>query len=480
VTLPVRLAIGEWQQLLRTRLALIVVLVLLALVAVATGNSAYQMWSEAQVAEAYQREAEEAFRNQPARHPHRVVHYGHYLFRNPAPLSAIDPGVEPFTGRAIFLEGHRRNTATFAQARGASVLTRFGAVSPAFMLQVIAPLLLILVGFNSVVRERERGTWMQLLALGVRPGTLILGKVLAIGGVAALVLSPLLIAVFWIGVRHGGEVLPALLVLAGHTLYLLCWVLLIVLISARSRESRSALITLMLIWAGTTVLMPRMAADIASTMVPSRTQTEMDILIQREMRTVGDSHDINDAGFRTFQEQVLAQYGVDRIEDLPVNYRGLVSLQGEAEGSAVMNRHAAELYAIQRRQATVIQLFALLSPYVAIRNLSMRAAGTDLINHQRFLEAAEAHRFALVQELNLLHLHELSFEDDAARSVDFEAESRTRISPDFWQRLQDFSFSPAPAMERVISALPLLLVLTLWLGLFAATLLFTSARTREP
>jgi ABC-2 type transport system permease protein len=479
VRLPFRIAVGEWHHLLRTRLAAAVVLMLLVLTAVAAGNSAYEMASEASVAQAYQREAEEAFRNQPARHPHRVVHYGHYVFRTPTPLAAVDPGVDAFTGRSIFLEGHRRNTATFAEARETSVLTRLGAVSPAFMLQVIAPLLLILVGFNSVVRERERGTWMQLLALGVRPGQLILGKALAIAGVAALVLTPLLVAVLWLGSRHPGEMLPGLVMLGGHALYLLCWVLIIVAVSAAIQHSRSALIGLMVVWAGTTVLMPRIAADVAATVAPSWTQTEMDILVQRDMRIVGDSHNINDPGFQSFQERVLAQYGVDRIEDLPVNYRGLVSYQGEAEGSAVKNRYAAELHAVQRRQAEVIGWFSLLSPYVAVRNLSMRTAGTDLVNHQRFLDAAEAHRYGLIQELNLLHVHELRFEDDAARSADFAAESRTRISPEFWQRLNSFAFAPSPAGERIASALPLLFALGVWVGVSGAALRYVGGKGGE-
>lgn len=459
-----RVARGEWLHLMRTRLALTVIVMLLGLIAVAAGTSAYQLSSEAQVRIAYQLEAEEAFRNQPARHPHRVVHYGHYVFRNPAPLSVIDPGVDTYTGRSIFLEGHRRNTATFAEARETSVLTRFGAVSPAFMLQVIAPLLLILIGYGSVVRERERGTLMQLVAQGVRPGSLIQGKAMAIGGVAFLAMVPLFISALWLGIRYPAELMPALVVLAGHVAYLAFWVVLIVTVSAIARNARTALIALMVIWSVTTVLVPRLAADVAATAVPSQTQTEMDILIQRDMRIVGDSHNINDPGFQSFQQQVLTEYGVDRIEDLPVNYRGLVSLQGEAEGTAVKNRYAAELHAIQRQQASIVNLFSLVSPYLAIRNLSMRSAGTDLNNHQQFLDAAETHRFELIQTLNTLHAHELRFEDDAARSVDPEAEQRTRVDPAFWQQLQSFNFKPIPAMDRLLSASPLMLVLLLWLG----------------
>lgn len=460
-----RVATGEWQHLIRTRLALTVILMMLALIAIAAGASALQLSKEAGIRANYQLEAEEAFRNQPARHPHRVVHYGHYVFRNPAPLSGIDPGVDTYTGRSIFLEGHRRNTATFAEARETSVLTRFGAVSPAFMLQVITPLLLILIGYGSVVRERVRGTLLQLVAQGVTVNLLIRGKALAIGVVAALALAPLLISMVWLVAKNPAELLPALLMLSGNLLYLGFWVMLIVAVSAYAKTARSALITLMILWAATTILIPRIAADVAASIYPSQTQTEMDILIQRDMRTVGDSHNINDAGFQTFQQQVLAEYGVSRIEDLPVNYRGLVSLQGEAAGSAVMNQYAAELHATQRQQSGVITAFSLISPYLAVRNLSMRAAGTDLINYQRFLDAAEAHRFTLIQEVNSLHAHELDYADDAARSIDHDAEQRTRVNPEFWQRLQSFSFMPSPVTERLLTASPLLVFLLLWLAI---------------
>ncbi|MBC54278.1 MAG: ABC transporter permease [Gammaproteobacteria bacterium] len=469
MTAILHIARGEWQHMLRTRLAVTIIVMLLALIAVAAASSAQQLVSESQTREAYQREAEATFRSQPARHPHRMVHYGHYVFRTPAPLAVIDPGVDPFTGRSIFLEGHRRNTAAFAEARETSVLTRLGVVSPAFALQVVAPLLLILLGFTSVVRERERGTLLQLIAQGVPARALVLGKAAAIGSVAALASLPLLIGVMWLSIRHPTEALPALLVFAGHATYLGFWVLLITVVSALASKARSALITLIIVWAATTILMPRIAADVAATAVTSQTQTEMDILVQRDMRVVGDSHNINDPGFRSFQDQVLEEYGVDRIEDLPVNYRGLVSLQGEAEGSAVMNQYAAELHATQRRQATIINLFAIASPYLAVRNLSMRSAGTDLINHQRFLDAAEAQRFELIQQINTVHANEVLFADDSARSVDHESEQRTRVSGDFWHRLQDFNFTPQPASDRLLAALPLGVVLALWL--LAATVL---------
>ena len=50
---------------------------------------------------------------QPNRHPHRVIHYGFLLFREEAPLAFFDPGVSPWAGTSLFLEGHRQNSGQF-------------------------------------------------------------------------------------------------------------------------------------------------------------------------------------------------------------------------------------------------------------------------------------------------------------------------------------------------------------------------------
>lgn len=473
-----RIAAGEWTHLLRTRLAVLTLGLLFTLVAIAAWNSAEQLRAEAAERLHYQQQADEAYRAQPDRHPHRMVHYGHYVFRTPTPLAVIDPGVDAFTGRSIFLEGHRRNTAAFAEARETSVLTRFGTLSPAFTLQVLVPLLMILIGFSSVARERERGVLLQLLAQGTPGRALLQGKALALAGVAALALLPLLLSALWLGLQTPGEGAPLLMLLAGHAVYLFFWVAVIVAVSALTSRSRSALIVLIGLWALLTVLVPRLATDVAVSVLPAPNQAEIDIRLQEELRRVGDSHNINDPGFRSFQEQVLEQYGVAAIEELPVNYRGLVSLQGEAESSAVMDRLSAQQHALQRAQAAVVQRFALVSPYLAARHLSMSSAGTDLRNHQQFLDAAEAHRFALIQGLNTLHAEELDFADDSARSRDAQAEQRTRISSAFWSTLQQFEFVGATAGERVRTALPLLLVLLSWL-LASALLLWHAARRVE-
>ncbi|MEE4360739.1 MAG: DUF3526 domain-containing protein [Pseudomonadales bacterium] len=473
LTLLVR---GTWLEWRRDRVAF-GAMALLSLLLVTTAIVQFdEARREAAHRAEHQAEADAAFEAQPDRHPHRMVHYGHYVFRTPAPLAVLDPGIDPYTGRSIFLEGHRRNTETFAQAGETSLLGRFGSFSPAFVVQTLVPLALILVGAGSIVGERVRGTALVLFAQGLAPGRLFLGKAAALFLLAMAALLPMVLVGALLVMRGQEAWAPVALVLGGHLLYLLLWVICILVVSAVAGSMRTALSALLVCWALLVVLAPRLAAEAAAAAVPVPPRTHVDIEVAQALRTLGDSHDAADRNFDDFRQQVLAQYGVARIEDLPVNFRGLVAERGEAQGAEVMNRFASERQWREREQARVLHRFAWLSPLLAVRHLSMAAAGTDLVNHHRFVDAAEAYRFDFVQRLNRLHAEALTLADDLARSRDAQAEQRTRISAENWARMPDFSFEVAPAVERVRASLPLAGVLFLWT--LAATALLALVRRR--
>jgi len=88
------IAAEEWRYWSRTKLGAAAALLALILVCVSVFASLSQQAQEKNTRETLQVKAEETFRNQPARHPHRMGHYGHYVFRTPTPLAALDPGVD--------------------------------------------------------------------------------------------------------------------------------------------------------------------------------------------------------------------------------------------------------------------------------------------------------------------------------------------------------------------------------------------------
>lgn len=467
------IAADEFRLMLRNRIAItaFVLLVLLTLVAVLTS------WSHqrgiAELRDRHQAAAERAFDDQPDRHPHRVVHYGHFIFRPLGPLATFDPGVDAFTGNSMFLEGHRQNTANFGDVRQSSLLVRFGQLTPAFVLQVVAPLLLIFLGYGAIARERERGTLRLLMLQGASRAQLVAGKLGALGLIAALLGLPAMVGFVLIAGQPAALALPMAMIAFGYAAYLALWVVGIVLVSATVSRSRDALLALLAIWAVAVILLPRAAPDVASASVELRNRLQTEIAVARDLRKMGDSHDPNDPHFATFKQSVLDRYGVTRVEDLPVNYKGLLGMEGERLTSELFNRYTSESYAAQARQNALVSAAGLISPTIALRSLSMAAAGTDFAGHRRFLDQAEAYRYALVQRLNRLQADSVSYANDTAQ--DPGADDRKRVAASNWEHMPDFAYRPPGGAALAGAALPGLAIVLAWLAL-AGLLLWRATR----
>jgi len=466
------IAAAEWRFWLRTRLAAAIAATGLLLVVLAAFISSERLHDLAHSRAQQQQNAHETFLDQPDRHPHRMVHYGHYVFRTPPPLAALDPGVDPTTGNAIFLEGHRQNTAMFAEAATSLPLNMFGAISPAFCLQVFAPLLLILMGFASISREYESRTLTQLLAQGQSGAMLMGGKALALFSAGLVFLAPFALSAIISGA-------PAPLVaffVGGYAAYLAIWALLIVVISAVVKRSEYSLSGLLVAWLLIVVLIPRLSASVALDRVDIPGKIASDFAAHDAMKAVGDGHNANDPAFEKLKAGMLAQYGVDDISKLPMNFRGVVAGRAEANLTAVMNQFAEKRMQAEVDQAETARYFGILSPILALRHLSTSLAGVDLETHHRFLREAERVRFDFVQALNKVHAEQLAYADDIKRSSDSESEQRTRVSAANWQILEDFNFQPDSATVRLDRAHPSALMLFIWLLVLLLAVMFTGRR----
>jgi len=457
-----RIAREEWRLLLRDRTALLGLLLLMLLTLVAAATA----WESRRAADAqrtrYQAQANQEFEAQPDRHPHRMVHYGHFVFRPLNPLAAFDAGIDAYTGHTLFLEGHRQNSANFGDVRQSSLLLRFGQLTPAFVLQVLAPLLLVFLGHASLARERESGTLRVLLAQGVRPGQIVRGKLLALAGAALLVLLPAGLAL----AAMGASALPLLAaaLLGGYALWLLLWAVLVVGLSALFRRRRDALLCLLALWTVAIILVPRLAADGAAAAHVLPTRIESDIAVARDLAALGDSHNPDDPYFADFRKQVLAQYGVSRVEDLPVNYKGLLGIEGERMTSELFNRYAADSFDQQGRQSGFMDRFGLVSPLLALRRLSMALAGTDLASYRRFLEQGEHYRYTLIQSLNRLQAEKIRYADDRNPT------RQNRVDRAHWHGVAHFRYVPATPLAVLRSVLPAAAVLLAWVAALSALL----------
>ncbi len=462
-----RVACEEWRALRRSKVAVAAAGLLLVLTLAAIMVSLERAHSVEAQRERLQQVADQQWNSQPDRHPHRVVHYGHYVFRPLTALAFFDFGVAPFTGSTLYLEGHRQNSANFSDAGQSSLLLRFGQLTPAFVLQVLAPLLLVFLAFGSLARERERGQLRLMLAHGVSGGALVAGKLAAHGILSVALAAPALAALVAIAAADPLLAAPAGWLALGYAAYLLLWSVAAVLLSALARRARDALLLLVGAWALMAVLLPRVLPDLAADMVPRPTRIEMEAAVHAELARIGDSHDPDDPYFRNFRDSVLKRYGVSQVEDLPVNYKGLVIEEGERLTSELFLSSMQRDFALQAAQGSLLDTAAMAVPLLALRSMSAALADTDRSAHERFLLAGEDYRYRLIQALNRLHAEKVRYHDDRAQ----------RIAADYWRALPRYRHPPSP-LERTVTqrVWPALAILAGWLAAAALAAAFVAHR----
>jgi len=264
--------------------------------------------------------------------------------------------------------------------------------------------------------------------------------------------------------------------IAGYALYLAVWAALVLAVSLWVRQRSVALGLLVLAWLMVALVMPRIGINAGSAAVDAPGKIESDLVMLAQQRKLGDGHNAADPAFEALRKQVLEQYEAESVEQLPINWRGVVAGYSEAKLTDLMNDFANARMQQEARQSRIVTLFGLASPTIAVGAASRTLAGTDLATHHRFLREAEALRFDFVQSLNKLHATGLAYADDIQRSSDPEAEQRTRVNASAWALLDTFRFEPDPAARRAGRAMLPLAMMLGWLILLGGAIALGARR----
>jgi ABC-2 type transport system permease protein len=418
-------------------------------------------------------ETREQWLRQPAKNPHSAAHYGIYAFKPKLALSALDRGVDPFVGQSVWLEAHKQNEFRFRPAQDATALQRFGDLTAATVMQLLIPLLIILLSFSTFAGEREQGTLRQLLSLGVKKIDLACGKALGVAGaLGALIIPATVIGVIALALTSENGSLTAdaprlTLMFASHLLYFIAFIGLSLAVSARAKSSQMALVVLLGFWIVNGLIATRVITDIAKRIYPTPSAFAFQQAIDREMQSGPDGHDTAGKRAEALKQRVLKQYGVEKLEDLPVNFAGLSLQDGEEHGNAVFDKHYARLWNSFERQNRLKQIAGLLSPALAIQSVSMGLAGTDFASHRDFAAAAESYRRTLVKKMN----------DDMAYSAGKQDFSYL-AQPALWQSVEDFRYEAPSTGWALRNQTISLAILVLWAAavLVVASLVVTRVK----
>jgi ABC-2 type transport system permease protein len=389
--------------------------------------------------EAARAEQRELWLNTPDRNPHSAAHHGLYVFKPVMPLSAVDNGIDSYSGVSFLLDAHDQNLSQHKPVEDTTAIQRFSETTAATTLQVLVPLLIVLLTFPSFAGERELGTLRQLLSLGVRRRDLAFGKGLGAAGPILLLLVPAtvigVLAMRLSATPQGWTISRARLssMVLGYLVYFTIFVGVSLIVSARVATARMALVTLLTFWFINCLVAPRVMSDVARHAVRAPTTSEFLQRIDEDKKQVPPDWQ------KRITDQLMAQYGVRKIEDLPVDPLGAHLIEGDKIDSAIYEKNFNQLFSAYERQERIYQAGAAFAPMLAMQTLSMGLAGTDLNQHRHFTHAVGEYRKQWLKVLN----EDLFFNRRPGQMV----YTRGR---DLWEQVPEMKYDP-PGLGWVLS-----------------------------
>ena len=420
-----------------------------------------------------------AFNAQGEKNPHSAAHFSRMAHKPIAPFSAFDPGVSSFLGQVVWLEAHYRNPAMFRAAEDAPELSRLENFSLAGVLTLVIPLLGVLLGYGSISSEKERGTLRQLIGSGTSLQTLLFGKFIVIVGILFTVLFAAVVLSTATSILFLNETGPAIsdLLLRGFSLLLVYGLYIVsvtsitLLISSLVSESKTALLTLLAVWAIAVIALPRLSASIAEQVYPSPYSHEFwedtDLRLEAN-RPESSSSDYEAVERRVIERALGRELEEGEIGDIAINARGLRFEVSEVIDSEGYSNAFAELFENYAKQKNLRRLFALFSPTIALQHLSQAFSGTDVNAHQHFSNEAERQRNSIIRMLN----EEMMLNGTGGAS-------RYLAPAEFWETVPEFRYEQPRITSAWRASIPDFIILFFWAFAVAAALrLFSRTSTK--
>lgn len=405
--------------------------------------------------------------SQTEKDPHDAAHDGTYAIKPIHPMAMLDPGIKQYAGQVVHLGAHERKQSSLNEAKDHSELFRFGQLTPKFMLLYIFPILLVFLGYKTVTNEIERRTLSLLLAQGATNRQIVLGKWLAL--VVQLLLLFILFglsvasAYKFVAIPSKINLLAWLVFFSSYLVYLIVFVNLTVFVSSWAKSSGLSLVILLTAWILVTLIIPKLSSNVAGNLYSFPTLQTFKENIYEDQQSGLNGHNFWNEAAQVFQKQVLEEYGVETLEDLPVDYGGLLLAEGEKYESEVYSKHFDLLQAQYHKQRKVFRLAGFTSPFLSVNFISMALARTDYSFQWYFEDKAEEYRVALNTALNMNIA-------ENAKGV-----SAYRANADLWSQMPKFDYD-WESSDLIIAdhAFEFAIILAWGILSFLAMLLFSS------
>lgn len=366
--------------------------------------------------------------------PHSAAHYGTYAFKPVSILNSLDEGINSVTGNVLRLEGHRQNNMVFSEVSQSLQVSNFGKLNPALIFQIIIPLFLIFLSFNSYALEKSSGRIKLLLIQGVSLGRIIFSKILSLWLIAIfLLITTIIIQIVFNKSQFDLDTLFRLsLFFVSYSFYFYVIVGLTFIFSIVAKNNTWALSLTILIWISWTTFLPSVIVNISDEIIPLTTRIEFNKSLSKDRSKGIDGHNPRGDRKEALENATLKKYNVEKIEDLPVNFSGILMQADEEYGNMVWDKHFGNLCNQLKAQKFFYQISGVVNPFISLQNLSMGVSGTDIHHHIDFLNHAEKYRRLFIKSLN----------DEYAFGGSKTGERGWKATNDFFRSIKKFQYHP--------------------------------------
>ena len=321
----------------------------------------------------------------------------HHIFLPPAPLAALVSGIANDIGRNTAVAGRGDVNPTDSRFSEDPVFAVFRFLDLEFIFGIVLSLCALVVGYDAICGEKERGTLRLSMANAVPRSQLILGKTI---GLFVALAAPLLIAfgigilVFLIiGVHMGSQdwLKLALIILTG-LLYIGAFLVLSVFVSALTARSSSSFLALLVIWIACVLIIPRSAVLLAgrTVSVPS-----VDEIMSQQSRLNSQLAKERLDQLATFKS-VPSKAPEEQVSDFQ-KFMDSLSSDQEDKVQALTSRLEEDRYNRQRQQQRLAFGLARISPAASLTLSLTSLASTSLSLQNQYLAGAREYQKDLAQ-----------------------------------------------------------------------------------
>ncbi len=387
----------------------------------------------------------------------------HRVFLPPQPLAALVTGVSNDVGRTIAMQGKGELTANDSRYGDDPIFAVFRFLDLTFVFQVVLSLFAILLAYDAINGEREKGTLRLTFANAVPRTTFILGKV--VGAFAALVV-PLLIPVLLgcllfsnmgVNLTSGDWARLGIIILTGF-LYFGAFLTLAVLMSTVTSKPAHSFLALLIVWILAVLIMPRSSVLLAGRAVEVPT---VDELANKKARLRAQLWREDLGSMRGFKGNDSG-----KPEGLMAEFQSFMQSLSD-ERTQRMNAFAKQLNEERRNRKIEQERLALtlarFSPATCFSLATANLAGTSIDLKQHYL--AEATGYQKTYADFMLEKTGMALD---GRHMMFRMQGDEEPEPINPDELPAFAYKPAPLAAGVNAALPDIGLLALFNLIFFA------------